>query len=248
VVPGDSNIVVRDALTWLETRWAPTFAFIDPNGLQVAWSTLETLAQWRVGKTKVEMWILFPEPALARVLGLKGVQGSRSAELLDRLYGTSDWQVIHRQRQLEEIGPNEMRLEFINLLRWRLESVLGYKWTHALQIATDKGRPVYTMVFATDSPVGDRIMSHVYNNAAARALPEMRARARHVRERLKEDEQGIQRLIDEAPTLGTMSDDGGYDHVRPWRPPTSTALPDLDYGPDIDPDDFDPDAWPDQVE
>ncbi|MGH8917049.1 MAG: three-Cys-motif partner protein TcmP, partial [Actinomycetes bacterium] len=55
VFPGDCNVTLAGALAWLgPVRWAPTFAFLDPRGLQVAWSTVETLARWRVGeKTKV---------------------------------------------------------------------------------------------------------------------------------------------------------------------------------------------------
>lgn len=68
VFPGDCNETLPLALSWLDgVRWAPTFAFLDPRGLQVAWSTVARLAAWRADKkTKVEQWILLPEPALAR--------------------------------------------------------------------------------------------------------------------------------------------------------------------------------------
>ena len=67
VFPGDCNVTLSAALAWLESvRWAPTFAFLDPRGLQLAWTTVEALAKWRADKkTKVEQWILLPEPALA---------------------------------------------------------------------------------------------------------------------------------------------------------------------------------------
>ena len=53
-------------------------------GLDVAWTTLEQLSQWRrsLRGRKVELWILFPEPALSRVLGLKGVRGESSGNEL----------------------------------------------------------------------------------------------------------------------------------------------------------------------
>lgn len=87
-------------------RWAPTFAFLDPRGLQVAWSTVERLAQWRADKkTKVEQWILLPEPALARVLGLRGARGQRSSDRLDRLYGSREWLAVHQLRRRGLITP-----------------------------------------------------------------------------------------------------------------------------------------------
>lgn len=141
VFPGDCNVTLPSALEWLnDVRWAPTFAFLDPRGLQVAWTTIETLAHWRADrKTKVEQWILLPEPALARVLGLRGARGQRSAVRLDRLYGTKDWIAIHQLRRHDLITPDEMRAEFVNLLRWRLEQHLRYQTTHALQIVNTSG-------------------------------------------------------------------------------------------------------------
>ncbi len=201
VFPGDCNVTLPDALAWLDpVRWAPTFAFLDPRGLQVAWSTVERLAKWRADqKTKVEQWILLPEPAMARVLGLQGARGRRSADRLDRLYGTHDWIAIHQLRRSGAINPDEMRAEFVNLLRWRLEQDLGYQTAHALQIVNTAGHPIYTMVFATDSTPGDRIMAHVYESAATRTIPGMRARALAARQR-REEAHGVMQLpgLDEA--------------------------------------------------
>ena len=48
VIEGDCNQSLPTALTSLDAvRWAPTFAFVDPRGLQVAWSTVTALADWR---------------------------------------------------------------------------------------------------------------------------------------------------------------------------------------------------------
>ena len=252
VFPGDCNVTLPSALKWLESvRWAPTFAFLDPRGLQVAWSTVETLAKWRADKkTKVEQWILLPEPALARVLGLRGASGRRSAERLDRLYGTRDWVAIHQLRRAGTITPEEMRAEFVNLLRWRLEKELGYRTTHALQLVNTVGHPVYTMVFATDSRPGDQIMGHVYGSAATRTIPTMQARAQAARQQRREDAQGVLRLpgLNEVEAPVPRAADG-YDHVAPWEPPSVVDdRLDLEGEPDIDPDEIDPDAWADEIE
>lgn len=250
VFPGDCNETLPAALDSLDDiRWAPTFAFLDPRGLQVAWKTVEALARWRADKkTKVEQWILLPEPGLARVLGLRGASGRRSAARLDRLYGTHDWVAIHQLRRAGEITPDEMRAEFVNLLRWRLESHLGYRSSHALQIINTAGHPVYTMVFATDSEPGDRIMGHVYGSAATRTIPAMQARAQAARQRRREEAEGVMHL----PGLGDVTTPAGkttgrYEHVPPWEPPSTPDLGlDLTGEADIDPDKIDPDAWADE--
>lgn len=250
VFPGDCNETLPAALDWLDhVRWAPTFAFLDPRGLQVAWKTVEALARWRADKkTKVEQWILLPEPALARVLGLRGARGRRSAERLDRLYGTRDWVAIHQLRRAGEITPDEMRAEFVNLLRWRLETDVGYRSSHALQIVNTAGHPVYTMVFATDSEPGDRIMGHVYGSAATTTIPAMQARAQAARQRRREEAEGVMHL----PGLGDVTTPaprttGRYEHVPPWEPPSPADQGlDLTGEADIDPDEIDPDTWADE--
>ena len=49
----------------------------------------------------------------------------------------------------------------MNLFRWRLENILGYRITHALELHNVSKKPVYTMVFATDESVGDKTMRNV---------------------------------------------------------------------------------------
>lgn len=244
VFDGDCNETLPAVLAWLESvRWAPTFAFLDPRGLQVAWSTVERLADWRRDKkTKVEQWILMPEPALARVLGLRGVNGQRSADRLDRLFGSHDWLPIHQGRRTGALTPEEMRAEFVNLYRWRLEEHLGYKTTHALQIVNTAGHPVYTLVFATDSSPGDAIMGHLYGSAATTTIPAMQARAQVARQHRREDEAGLQRLpgFDEFAIQTAAATPGEYEHTPPWEPAAITDKTlDLEGSPDLDPDEID---------
>ena len=238
VKQGDCNGTLPSALSSLrEVRWAPTFAFLDPRGLQVAWSTVQTLADWRRDKkTKVEQWILMPEPAIARVLGLRGVHGRRSADRLDRLFGSRDWLPIHQGRRSGALTPEEMRAEFVNLYRWRLEKVLDYRTTHALQIVTTDGQPVYTLIFATDSPPGDAIMGHLYNSAATTTIPAMQARAQVARQHRRDDEVGVLRL----PGIDQFEIETAVPMQGSWEPePAVNDILELDEDePDIDPDDI----------
>jgi three-Cys-motif partner protein len=252
VFSGDCNDTLDEGLRWLDPiRWAPTFAFLDPRGLQVAWTTIERLATWRADKkTKVEQWILLPEPALARVLGLSGAMGRRMADRLDRVFGVRDWAAIHQLRRTGKIGPEDMRAEFVNLLRWRLEKVLAYRTTHALQLVNTAGQPIYTMIFATDSSPGDKIMAHVYNSASTRTIPAMQERAQAARERRSEQARGVLRLpgLENLPAA-VRRIGKSYDHTPPWEPPllTDDAL-ELSDEADIDPDEIDADRWADELE
>ncbi len=110
IVGGDCNTHLAAGLrTVADLQGAPTFAFIDPKGLDVSWTTLEQLSRWRRERKgrKTELWMLLPEPALSRVLGLQGVRGQSSADLLSNLYGSDDWIAIHQVR----IPQGEQALE-----------------------------------------------------------------------------------------------------------------------------------------
>ena len=96
------------------------------------------------------------------------------------------------------ISPEDYRDEMINLLRWRLERVLGYQLTARIPMRMPNGMPIYDMLFATDHPLGDTIMTHLYRRAAERE-PQMRQDAKAHTKRQKEDLAGIQGLFEIAP-------------------------------------------------
>lgn len=221
VIGGDCNTNLDDGLAVVRhLRWAPTFAFIDPKGLDVSWMTLERLSRWRKdrkARRKVELWILMPEPALERVLGLQGVQGQSSASRLSWLFGSDDWVAIHQRRRRDILSPQQTRAEFVNLYRWRLQRVLGYQRTHPLQFGNVSNHPVYTMIFATDDVTGDRIMADVYDRATMSEIPTMRSQAFEARRLRREDEKGVARLFD--PDPASASGDR-YEYIEPWEPPT----------------------------
>lgn len=185
VFSGDCNITIDEGLKLLGNRWAPSFAFLDPCGLQVNWATLEKLASWKgEGKKKIELLILFPEPALPRVIGAEIAKGKNSVELVNKVYGTEDWVSIYQRRHNGSLNANCMRKELINLYRSRLETVLQYKKTRAIGIK-DKNKPIYTLIFATDHTVGYRIMEHIYNSYSGIIIPKMQVEANIIRQRNK---------------------------------------------------------------
>jgi three-Cys-motif partner protein len=79
VIPGDCNEEIPQILERLRVdglQWAPTFAFLDPYGMQVDFDTLEALAHHKRGyrstwstkpEYKVEPWLSFPSAAINRV-------------------------------------------------------------------------------------------------------------------------------------------------------------------------------------
>lgn len=222
VYGGDCNVEIPAALSALHTyRWAPTFAFIDPDGMEFEWRTLEALADHKRGyramssskpEYKVELWLLFPTQGLVRTLALDAAKLRPKDEArATALFGTDAWRWIYDQRTEGKLSPQDARDEYVNLMRWRLTEDLGYRRTHALELMNTGGGTIYHMVFATDNDAGDKIMADIYAKTA-RQIPEMRQEAR--------DRKLGQATLD----LGVTHEAGGatYHYEPPWQPP---ALP-----------------------
>ena len=221
VIGGDCNDEIPKALKRLSPwAWAPTFAFVDPNGMEAEWRTLEALADFRAKeKTKVELFLLFAAPMFARLLPVHGSSVRTEDEAaIDAMYGCREWREIYHARLEGKIDPSEARDEYINLMRWRLENVLEYRWTHPLEIRNESGSPIYHMIFATDHPAGTQIMSSIYAKAAEE-FPAKREETRRLRRAIENEPASLfdadQLLALDAPI---QPGERFYEHEPPTRP------------------------------
>lgn len=204
VYPGDCNDTIGQMLADLEdVRWAPTFAFLDQQAREIHWETIRAISEFRRGKTKAEQWILCSPAMVVKGASDKGTNSEKFAEEVDRFYGTTDWRLIHAARKAERISPEEFRREMVNLLRWRLEIVLGYAHTARIPMRMLNGVEIYDMVFATDHAVGLKIMSSLYQRAAERE-PRMQQEAREaMRPADRYSSEALFELEPEPPPLPT---------------------------------------------
>lgn len=222
VYGGDCNIEISKALKDLQSlRWAPTFAFIDPDGMEFEWQTLERLADHKRGyrlttsqkpEHKVELWLLFPTSGIVRTLALDAAKVRPEDEWrATSLFGTDAWRAIYNKRVDGVFTATEAKEEYVNLMRWRLSEDLGYARTHPLELKNTRGATIYHMVFATDNAAGDKIMADLYAKTA-KLIPQMRQQAR--------DRKTGQGTLELGATFDTG--EAGYEYAPPWTPP---ALP-----------------------
>lgn len=224
VIAGDCNEQVRPVLERLVRsgwNWAPTFALVDQQAAEIRWSTLEQLSHFkRPDRPKTELWLLFAPSMLPR--GLASVDPAaveRFAERITSMYGSEDWRDAYIARGRELLSPSELRDELLNLMRWRLETVLGYHATHSFGMKNTRGGPIYNMVFATDHPAGEKIMNHIYGKAA-RIRPRMQAEAAAKLLSEKEEKAGTPGLFPPIPKA--VPADDLYVHEPP-NPPYQLA-------------------------
>lgn len=224
VIPGDCNQTIGPVLRRLgqggDWRWAATFALVDQQAAEIKWSTLEALAEFRSGRYKVELWLLFAPSMLPR--GLASVDHDtveRFESRITAMYGNNAWRELYEGRRRGLLTGAQLRDELLNLFRWRLEKTLGYKVTHHFEMKNTHGGPLYNMVFATDNEPGERIMRHIYGNAAA-LRPRMQAEAADRRAAEREAASNAPGLFDPPPRA--IKSEELYQHrppTEPWRLP-----------------------------
>lgn len=197
VVKGDCNETVNEVLMELhEFRWAPTFAFLDQQAAEIHWSTIEKVARFRQNKNgwKTELWTLMSPAMIAR--GVRGTNSEEFKQQVSNLYGGDDWLRIMQALRSRKITAEQYRQEMVNLMRYQLETGLGYRYTHRIPMTMSTNKmTIFDMVFATDHDAGDKIMRHLYNKAAQRE-PEMMRQAQLAKADKEAEEAGLLGLFD----------------------------------------------------
>lgn len=155
---GDANEVLK---TWCGERdWKKERAvvFLDPYGMQVSWSTIQTL-----GATKgIDLWYLFPlGVGVARLLKHDGKLDASWQDSLDSVFGTKDWRTrFYETKETESLfgtlqtverdAPTEKIQGFI---QERLKTCFAGV-AKGLVLMNSKSSPLYSLCFAAANERG----------------------------------------------------------------------------------------------
>ena len=114
--------------------------------MEFAWETLARArrAQARLPRGrqslkpeyKIELWLAVPHQRASsgRSRSTRRRSRPRTRQSATRLFGTDRWRAIYELRVAGAITRAEAREEYVNLMRWRLERDLGYRFTHPLEL------------------------------------------------------------------------------------------------------------------
>ena len=210
VMEGDCNTTISTTLHDLQAQglsFAPTLCFIDPDGLDVGWSTLSALASFkdRRTRTKPEILILLSHTTIPRLAGWDLSMGldEKLSLSVTRFYGTQSWRRIHERRMHHALNASDARSLYTALLRYRIQYVLGYSRTLTIEMGNERGAPVYVLIFATDHEAGVRIMSSVFSEAREQSA-EYRAEVTERRQRDNRQQAGTPTLFDISNDVSIM--------------------------------------------
>jgi three-Cys-motif partner protein len=143
VIEGDVNKELPELIKTLPLQ-SPTFVFVDPDGIEPRWTTIEAIAPWRT-----ELLINFP-------LGMSINRNPDSAKVT-AYFGTDQWRGMWSSAGL---GRSRALLQ---LYKERLGN-LGYRYTTEDDrlIKTSGGQHLYYLVFVSKIAIAaQRIMTWV---------------------------------------------------------------------------------------
>ncbi len=170
----DANIEIRDMLV-LIPRDAPGFAFLDPEGSELAWDTVSAIAEHKpTPYTKVEQLILLPtDMGFVRTLPLAKDLSEAAAAKITSMYGHKRWRAIYERRRSGAINAESARTAYVRLYAQGLRD-LGYKYVQERQITKEgargrAGAPMYFLIHASDHEAGERIMAHCFDKKHIRS-------------------------------------------------------------------------------
>jgi three-Cys-motif partner protein len=159
--------VVREEANDYLVRWCANtdwqlwraVVFLDPYGMQVTWSLIETLAKTRA----VDLWVLFPLGiAVNRLLTRREPPPEEWAHALTRIFGTAEWghafypkriqQTLFGAEEVQEKEADFDRIDkfFVKRLKGSFVGVAD----NPLVLRNSRNVPLYLLCFASANPRG----------------------------------------------------------------------------------------------
>lgn len=164
---GDANTDLLGFVAPALSSRAPVFCLLDPHGIELRWSTVQQLARKRLPAKRCELLILFSDAmGFMRLLPTSGPDSMKERVPFDMniFFGTGHWYEIYQQKIDGYISPEQARQAYVDLYADQLRG-LGYATVLAREVRDrgSEGRPLYHLLFASDDPAGQRIMTHLFD-------------------------------------------------------------------------------------
>lgn len=166
---GDCNADLVPVMREVLGDWDPGLVLLDPEGTELAWTTVEAIAGFKTKRTKLEQLILLAtHTGFLRMLREDGTVAEWASEKMTNMYGNERWREIHRRRVAKEIDTDSATTEYVRLYGDGLRS-LGYKHVLDREIRDRgfRGKLRYFLLFATEHEVGYKIMDHIFNTVTS---------------------------------------------------------------------------------
>lgn len=161
---GDANQVVNQVAQAIKEidkpitdKWSSlNLAFLDPEGLELHWSTVEQLAERRT-----DMIIYYPQMGITREAPQEIDQ--QQPTKIDLFFGDAVWRKIYQQNQRREV--TFLHRALLDYYKQKL-SAFGYLYDPLPEpiFTNAKDAPLYRLLFVCKHPLGNKFWADVTRN------------------------------------------------------------------------------------
>ena len=148
VIQSDANIELPRLIKTINKK-SPTFVFLDTEGIEPRWETIESLAEWRT-----ELLINFP-------LGMS-INRNADSPKTEAYFGTPEWRSYWDGGRLSRTS---------GLIRFYLDRLAGLGWNeqpnHSRLVKAESNKHLYYLLFASKDQAGGRIMNWAFGQPDA---------------------------------------------------------------------------------
>lgn len=163
---GEANTEIRKWCAERDWKKERAVVFLDPYGMQVEWTTIQTLAATK----GVDLWYLFP--GIARLLRHDGRIDEKWGARLDILLGTNSWRDRFFQKDLrtdlfgdiEQVERTATEAAIESFIHERLASCFGKNVGRGLILRNTKRSPLYFLSFAASNERGAKAALNIANS------------------------------------------------------------------------------------
>lgn len=169
---GDANRVLGRLMSDIGSR-SPIFVLHDPEGTELSWQTVETIASGDPRRRRKPEQLINFTAGILRMLWVNREIPSELRNALDRFFGSANWRVLHEDRCAGRLQAHETLIEAVKLYENQLKKV-GYEHVLSREIRREnvtQGPPAYHLIFASDHDAAPRIMDAAFRKGFVGQLP-----------------------------------------------------------------------------
>ncbi|MGH9426050.1 MAG: three-Cys-motif partner protein TcmP, partial [Terriglobia bacterium] len=174
ILKQDANIAIQSLLKTSSPDYRAVL-FLDPYGMQISWTTIESIAASQI----IDLLILFPiGMGVNRLLRKDGKIRESERHRLNDCFGSTDWEskFYEQSTQLGLFSPSDEAVKtasfetIANHYNDRLKAVFAAVAANPLFLRNSKNSSLYALCFAASNekgaPIAVRIASHIFKKAS----------------------------------------------------------------------------------
>lgn len=164
---GDCNqVLLEDVFPLVDyKKYRRGLCLLDPYGLQLNWEVIR-----QAGESKsIEIFLNFPIADMNRNVFWRNPEGVAQADLkrMTAFWGDDSWRSVAYQPVQTLFGPLDEKSDndtIAEAFRERLRTVAGFKSVpKPIPMRNTKGAIVYYLFFASQKPVAQKIVTHIFD-------------------------------------------------------------------------------------